>query len=60
MKKIDGEMTRLGKPHEFHMLRGRRPRVPELQNAERHRPKQAADAWEKMLGFLDQQLKNQA
>ena len=26
-------------------------------NANRYRPKQATDAWEKMLGFLDRQMK---
>ena len=57
VKKIDGEMTRLGKPHEFHMYERAGHAFLNFGNAERYRPKQAADAWEKMLGFLDRQLK---
>ena len=57
VKKIDGEMTRLGKPHEFHMYDGAGHAFLNFGNSDRYRPKQAADAWEKMLGFLDRQMK---
>ena len=57
VKKIDGEMTRLGKPHEFHMYEGAGHAFLNFMNAERHRPKQAAEAWPKMLAFLDKHLK---
>ena len=60
VKKIHAEMTRLGKPHEFHMYEGAGHAFLNFGNAERHRPKQAADAWEKMLAYLDRQLKQKA
>ena len=59
VKKIDGEMTRLGKPHEFHMYEGAGHAFLNFMNPERHRPKQAAEAWPKMLAFLDKHLKGQ-
>ena len=57
VKKIDAEMTRHGKPHEFHSYEGAGHAFLNFMNAERHRPKQGADAWEKMRGFLDKHLK---
>ena len=57
VKKIDAEMTKHGKPHEFHSYEGAGHAFLNFMNAERHRPKQGADAWEKMLGFLDKHLK---
>ena len=55
VKKIDAEMTRHGKPHEFHSYEGAGHAFLNFMNAERHRPKQGADAWSKMLAFLEQQ-----
>jgi carboxymethylenebutenolidase len=55
--KIDAEMAAHGKPHEFHSYPGAGHAFLNFLNAERHRPKPAADAWEKMLGFLDEHLK---
>ena len=60
VKKIDAEMTRHGKPHEFHSYEGAGHAFLNFMNAERHRPKQGADAWEKMLAFLDKHLKRRA
>ena len=57
VKKIDAEMTKHGKPHEFHSYEGAGHAFLNFMNAERHRPQQGADAWEKMLGFLDKHLK---
>jgi carboxymethylenebutenolidase len=57
VKKIEAEMTKHGKPHEFHSYEGAGHAFLNFMNAERHRPKQGADAWEKMLGFLDKHLK---
>jgi carboxymethylenebutenolidase len=57
VKKIDAEMTKHGKPHEFHSYEGAGHAFLNFMNAERHRPKPAADAWEKMLAFLDRHLK---
>ena len=57
VKKIDAELTKHGKPHEFHMYEGAGHAFLNFMNAERHRPKQAAEAWPKMLAFLDRHLK---
>ena len=56
VKKIDAELTKHGKPHEFHMYEGAGHAFLNFMNAERHRPKQAAEAWPKMLAFLDRHL----
>ena len=54
--KIDAEMTRLGKPHEFHRYAGAGHAFLNFTNAPRYRKEQAADAWPKMLGFLERYL----
>jgi len=56
VKKIDAELTRHGKPHEFHSYEGAGHAFLNFMNAERHRPKQGADAWSKMLAFLERNL----
>ena len=57
---IDAALTRHGKPHEFHSYEGAGHAFLNFMNAERHRPKQGADAWAKMLAFLEQNLKLKA
>ena len=54
--KIDAEMTRLGKPHEFHSYAGA---GHAFTNAGRpsHRPESAADAWERCLGWFNRYLR---
>lgn len=54
--KIDAELTAHGKPHEFHRYDGAGHGFRNFTNAERYRPQQAADAWDKMLAFLDRHL----
>ena len=54
---IDAELARHGKPHEFHSYAGAGHAFLNFTNIERHRPVQAADAWQKMLAFLDRQLR---
>jgi carboxymethylenebutenolidase len=54
---IDAELTRLGKPHEFHMYDGAGHAFLNFTNPDRHRPQQAADAWATMLAFLDRHLR---
>lgn len=56
VKKIDAELTKHGKPHEFHHYEGAGHAFLNFTNAERHREKQAADAWQTMLGFLERHL----
>ena len=60
VEKIDAEMTKHGKPHEFHHYEGAGHAFLNFMNAERYREKQGADAWQKMLGFLDRHLKRRS
>jgi carboxymethylenebutenolidase len=55
--KIDAELTRHGKAHEFHRYTGAGHAFLNFTNAERYRPDQAKDAWSKVLGFLSRCLK---
>jgi carboxymethylenebutenolidase len=54
--RIDAELSRHGKPHEFHMYEGAGHAFLNFTNPERHRAKPAADAWPKMLAFLERHL----
>ena len=56
VKKIDAELQKHNKPHEFHMYEGAGHAFLNFTSAERSRPKQAGDAWAKMLAFLDRHL----
>lgn len=53
---LDAELTAKGKPHQFHRYEGAGHAFLNFTNAERHRPAQAADAWAKLLAFLDERL----
>jgi carboxymethylenebutenolidase len=55
--RIDAELTRHGVPHEFHRYAGAGHAFLNFSNAERYRPDQASDAWDKALAFLDRHLK---
>ena len=52
-KRIDAELTRLGKPHTFHTYDGAGHAFLNFTNAERYRPDPARDAWAKALAFLE-------
>jgi carboxymethylenebutenolidase len=54
--RIDAEMTRLGKAHEFHRYAGAGHAFLNFTNPDRYRREQAADAWPKMLGFLQRHV----
>jgi carboxymethylenebutenolidase len=60
VKKIDAELTKHGKAHAFHSYEGAGHAFLNFMNAERHRPEQGADAWEKTLGFLGTHLGRRA
>jgi carboxymethylenebutenolidase len=60
VKTIDAELSAHGKPHEFHSYEGAGHAFLNFTNPERHRPRQGADAWAKMLAFLDRHLNRQA
>jgi carboxymethylenebutenolidase len=51
--RIDAELTRHGKPHEFHRYAGAGHAFLNFTNAERYRPEPAKDAWQRALAFLD-------
>jgi carboxymethylenebutenolidase len=52
VEKIDAELTRHGKLHEFHEYDGAGHAFLNFSSPERYRPVQAADAWAKMLAFF--------
>lgn len=56
VQQLDRELTRHGKVHEFHSYAGAGHAFLNFTNPERYRPAQAADAWAKLLSFLDQHL----
>ena len=53
---IDAELGRHGKPHELHSYAGAGHAFLNFTNAERYRPAQAADPWERMVAFMTRQL----
>ena len=54
--KIDAELTRHGKPHEFHRYPGAGHAFLNFTNAERYRPEPAKQAWQLALDFLARHL----
>jgi carboxymethylenebutenolidase len=58
--KIDAQLTKHGKAHEFHRYDGAGHAFLNFTNAERYRPEPAKDAWVKMLDFLSRHLKDGA
>ena len=54
--KIDAELTRLGKRHEFHSYPGAGHAFMN-EGRPSHRPEAAADAWQKCVGWFDRYLK---
>jgi carboxymethylenebutenolidase len=57
MRKIDAELTRLSKWHEFHAYRDAGHAFLNFIAPERYRERQARAAWQEMLAFFDQYLK---
>ncbi|MEX2247587.1 MAG: dienelactone hydrolase family protein [Dehalococcoidia bacterium] len=53
--KIDAELKRLGKPHEFHSYKGAGHAFMS-EGRPSHRPDAAADAWEKCTGWFHRHL----
>jgi carboxymethylenebutenolidase len=56
VRRIDAALTEHGKRHEFHTYAGAGHAFVNFTNPERHRPEAAAEAWQKMLAFLDGHL----
>jgi carboxymethylenebutenolidase len=57
VNKIDAELTRLGKPHEFHRYNDAGHAFQNFLNASRYRPRPARGSWGEMLAFFAQHLK---
>jgi Dienelactone hydrolase family len=55
--RIDAELTCHGQGHEFQRYEGAGHAFLNFTNLERYQAAQGKDAWEKMLGFLDRQVK---
>jgi carboxymethylenebutenolidase len=54
--KVERELTRLGKSHEFHVYDDAGHAFLNFSNAERYRPEQADDAWSKLIAFFERHL----
>lgn len=57
VKKIDAELTRLGKWHEFHAYNNAGHAFQNFVNAERYRERAARASWTEMLAFFTEYLK---
>jgi carboxymethylenebutenolidase len=57
VKKIDAELTRLGKAHEFHMYNDAGHAFQNFLDAPRYRARPARGSWSEMLAFFAQHLK---
>jgi len=59
VRKIDAELTRLGKWHEFHIYNDTGHAFHNFQNIERYRERAARSSWHSLLAFFTQYLKRQ-
>jgi carboxymethylenebutenolidase len=57
VRKIDAELTRLGKWHEFHTYNGAGHAFHNFANAERYRERAARASWGELLAFLAEYLR---
>lgn len=57
VNKIDAELTRLDKPHEFHRYNGAGHAFQNFLDAARYRERPARGSWSEMLAFFAQHLK---
>jgi len=57
VKKIDAELTRLGKVHEFHSYLGAGHAFQNIISPERYRERAARASWHEMLAFFTEHLK---
>ncbi|MDD9929656.1 MAG: dienelactone hydrolase family protein, partial [Rhodospirillaceae bacterium] len=54
---LDAALTKAGVAHEFHRYDGAGHGFQDFCNEERYRREASDDAWDKLLGFLDANLK---
>jgi carboxymethylenebutenolidase len=57
VNKIDAELTRLGKPHEFHRYNGAGHAFQNFLDGSRYRERPARGSWSEMLAFFAQHLR---
>ena len=57
VNRIDAELTRLGKPHEFHRYNGAAHAFQNFLDGSRYRERPARGSWSEMLAFFSQHLK---
>lgn len=57
VRKLDAELTKWGKPHEFYTYEGAGHAFQNFLDAERYREGASRDSWAKMLAFFQRQLK---
>jgi carboxymethylenebutenolidase len=57
VRKIDAELTRLGKWHEFHMYKDTHHAFQNFLNPDRYRERAARASWEELLAFFTETLK---
>ena len=57
VNKLEAELTRLGKPHEFHRYDGAAHAFQNFLDASRYRERPARGSWSEMLAFFSQHLK---
>jgi carboxymethylenebutenolidase len=60
VKKINAELTRLNKPHEFHTYNDAGHAFQNFASAERYRERAARASWTEMLAFFTGHLKRQS
>ena len=58
--KLDAELTRLGKPHQFYAYAGAGHAFMDFTNSERHHQEAAATSWPRTLEFFASHLKGAA
>ena len=57
VRKIDAELTRLGKWHEFHIYNDTHHAFQNILNPDRYRERAARASWEELLAFFTMYLK---
>ena len=57
MRKLDAELTRCGKPHEFHVYPNAGHAFMNFSNAERYRETAANSSWPRTLDFFARYLR---
>ena len=57
MRKLDAELTRLGKAHEFHSYPGAGHSF-QWNGTDDYRPEAATDSWDKLMAWFQRHLRD--